>query len=112
MDSKYLDITWPQFEVCNPNTQIAFENMCRQLFNNFFFDGKALFHSDPNNPGVEILPILHKETGKYISFQAKYFSSIDYSQIMGSAQMTMAINSSSRSTYFQRNVLPPIKTAI
>ena len=32
--------------------QVAFENMCRWLFNEFFFEGKVLLHSDPNNPAV------------------------------------------------------------
>lgn len=81
-----LNITWSQFEVCNPDTRTAFENMCRFLFNALFFDGKAIFHSDPNNPGIEITPIFHKESGKRISFQAKYFSTIDYSQIKHSAE--------------------------
>ena len=83
---KALNITWSQFEVCNPDTRSAFENMCRYLFNVFFFDEKGLFHSDPNNPGIEIVPILHEKTGQRISFQAKYFSTIDYSQIKHSAE--------------------------
>ena len=36
-----LNITWSQFKDCNPYTQAAFENMCRFLFNAFFFDGKG-----------------------------------------------------------------------
>ena len=83
---KALNITWSQFEVCNPDTRSAFENMCRYLFNAFFFDRKGLFHSDPNNPGIEIVPILHEKTGQRISFQAKYFITIDYSQIKHSAE--------------------------
>ena len=84
--NKAPNITWSQFETCNPDTRSAFENMCRFLFNTFFFAGKGLFHSDPNNPGIEIVPIFHKESGKTISFQAKYFSSVDYSQIKHSAE--------------------------
>lgn len=87
--SKLLSITWNQFEACNPDTQTAFENMCRFLFNAFFFEGKALFHSNPNNPGIEIAPILHKKSGKRISYQAKYFSTIDYSQIKHSARKSI-----------------------
>ncbi len=34
-------ITWAQFEACHPDTQTAFENMCRMLFNRAFFAGKA-----------------------------------------------------------------------
>lgn len=83
---KTLSITWSQFEVCNPDTQAAFEKMCRFLFNAYFFNGKGLFHSDPNNPGIEIVPIFHEETGKRISFQAKYFGAISYSQIKHSVE--------------------------
>lgn len=86
---KSLNIAWSQFEVCNPDTQTAFENMCRFLFNAFFFDGKGLFHSGPNNPGIEIVPILHEESGQRISFQAKCFSVVDYSQIKHSAERTI-----------------------
>lgn len=80
---KAPNVTWSQFEVCNPDTRTALENMSRLLFNAFFFDGKGLFHSDPNNPGIEIMPIFHKESRKQISFQAKYFASLKnaYSQI-------------------------------
>ena len=75
------DMTWQRFEVCNPNQKIAFENLCRAVFNQDFFGGTAHFHSNPNNPGVEIEPIYHKETEKRISFQSKYFTSTDYDQI-------------------------------
>ena len=74
-------MTWQRFEVCNPDTKTAFENLCRAVFNQDFFGGTAHFHSNPNNPGVEIEPIYHKETGKRISFQSKYFTSTDYEQI-------------------------------
>ena len=80
------EVCWPQFELCNPNSQVAFENMCRWLFNEFFFDGKAILHSDPNNPGIEVVPIYHPDSDKWISFQAKYFSTIDYGQIKHSAE--------------------------
>ena len=81
-----LTISWNQFEACNPNTQDAFENMCRFLFNAFFFGGRAIFQSNPNNPGIEIEPVFHKNSGKRISFQAKYFTTVDYSQIRHSAE--------------------------
>ena len=67
-------VTWPQFELCNSNPQSSFESMCRILFNSFFFDGKEIFHSDHNNPGIEVLPVKYEKSGKRISFQAKYFS--------------------------------------
>lgn len=81
-----LTISWNQFESCNPNTQDAFENMCRFLFNAIFFGGRAIFQSNPNNPGIEIEPVFHKNSGKWISFQAKYFTTVDYSQIRHSAE--------------------------
>ncbi len=67
-EGKAPRISWIQFELCNPNTQMEFENMCRLLFNIFFFKKKEVFHSEPNNPGIEIMPVLHKESGKWISF--------------------------------------------
>lgn len=88
-NKKTYEISWAQFEACNSNTQEAFENMCRWLFNDFFFDGKAILHSNPNNPGIEVVPRLEEKSNKRISFQAKYFSSIDYSQIMHSAEMAV-----------------------
>ena len=83
---KQLEISWTQFEQCNANPQVAFETMCRWLFNESFFEGKALLHSDPNNPGVEVVPVYHAASGKRISFQAKYFSSMNYEQIKHSAR--------------------------
>lgn len=83
------EITWSQFEICNPNTREAFEKLSRVLFNDFFFGGRALLHSDPNNPGVEVVPIFHDESKKMISFQSKYFDSMDYDQIKESAKKTV-----------------------
>lgn len=80
------EISWSQFEICNPNTREAFEKLSRVLFNDFFFGGRALLHSDPNNPGVEVIPIFHDESKKMISFQSKYFDSMDYEQIKESAR--------------------------
>ncbi len=97
---KSLNITWSQFEVCNPDTRTAFENMCRFLFNAFFFDGKGLFHSDPNNPGIETVPIFHKESGQWISFQAKYFNTIDYLQIKHSAEKAIQYYSGELDTIY------------
>lgn len=86
---KYSNITWPQFESCNEDPQTAFEKMCRLLFNRYFFDNKALLHSNPNNPGVEVEPIIETKSHKHISFQSKYFSSVDYAQIKKSAEKTV-----------------------
>lgn len=72
------NINWQQFELCNADKNTAFENLCRLLFNRMFFDNKAIFHSNPNNPGIEIEPVYCQNKGKYISFQAKYFDKLDY----------------------------------
>ena len=87
-DSNNL-ISWSRFEECNSNTTTAFEGMCRALFKKHFLDEHDVIHSNPNNPGVEILPVKQKETGKRISFQAKYFTTMDYDQIKQSAEMTI-----------------------
>lgn len=84
-----MKLNWTQFESCNPDSQYAFERMCRLLFNHQFFDGKAIPHSNPNNPGIEILPILEVSSNKRISFQSKYLSTNDYTQIRHSAIKTI-----------------------
>lgn len=89
MQDRYYDVSWESFGVCNQNPRDAFEKMCRWLFNEFFFEGKALLHSNPNNAGVEVIPVLHVATNKRISFQAKYFSDMDYEQIKHSARKTI-----------------------
>lgn len=90
LQGKKLEISWTQFELCNTHPQTAFEIMCRWLFNEFFFEGKGLLHSDPNNPGVEVMPKYHAASNKRISFQAKYFSSVDYEQIKHSARTAVS----------------------
>jgi hypothetical protein len=61
------------------------------MFNEFFFEGKAILASSPNNPGIEVEPVLHTASNKRISFQAKYFSDrINYDSLDRS--MTVAIN--------------------
>ena len=81
-------INWSQFEVCNPNYQEAFEKMCRLLFKKYFFDYDIILHSNPNNPGVEVEPVLERRSGKRISFQAKYFeNNVNYSAIKKSVDM-------------------------
>ena len=82
-------VTWAQFEICNANKREAFEQLCRCLFNEFFFDGKELLQSNPNNPGIEVNPVFHSASNKKISFQAKYFDSIDYEQIKESAKIAV-----------------------
>jgi len=84
---KFPKLTWAQFGTCNQDPRVAFESMCRSFFNRCFFENKAFFHSNPNNPGIEIEPIFCKTTKERISFQPKYFSKqLDYSQILHSAE--------------------------
>lgn len=80
--NRSVNISWSQFEVCNPDTQNAFEKMCSVLFNQCIFNGKKFLHSNPNNPGVEIEPILDVNSNKCVSFQAKYFSRLSNSQYL------------------------------
>lgn len=88
----FPNITWPQFKVCNDDSQTEFENMCRQLFTYEFLKDSCIPHSNPNNPGVEVEPVLEparsdKKPQRKISFQAKFFEGkADYRQIKESAQ--------------------------
>ena len=90
MPKTKLEISWAKFETCNTDKRTAFENMCRRLFNQRFFDGKKLFHSNPNNPGVEVVPVMETTSNKKISFQAKYFDTIDYAQILHSCKTAVS----------------------
>ena len=74
----YPNLNWAQFEICNDNKTEAFEDMCRDLFICEYLKESKNPHSDHNNPGVEVVPILEppRDDGqpqRYISFQAKYF---------------------------------------
>ena len=76
-------------EAANEDKRTAFEDMCRLLFCDKFLDSKTISHSNPNNPGVEIEPIMDKNSGKMISFQSKYFDCLNpgcYTQIRHSAE--------------------------
>lgn len=87
-------ITWAQFSAINDDTTSSFEDLCRLLFNKQFFDGKHNFVSKPNHPGVEIFPIFEEKSEKWISFQAKFFtSSINYSQIEKSIKKAISHHS-------------------
>lgn len=84
-------ITWTQFEICNSDKRNAFESMCRLLFKHTYLNNINTYHSNANNPGVEVEPVL-TESGKRISFQSKYFKKLDsscYSQIQHSADRTI-----------------------
>ena len=83
-------INWDQFNTVNQDRRKAFEDLCRLLFDHLFFNGKGLFHSNSNNPGVEIEPVFSSVVQKKISFQSKYFErAVDYSQIKESAEKTV-----------------------
>ena len=91
-----LNITWPQFAVCNDNPTRAFEDMCRRLFTAEFLKGKKRPHANHNNAGIEVLPILEPERGdgkpqQLISFQCKYASqpSYAYTEFQKSAKTTV-----------------------
>lgn len=86
-------ITWEQFITVNNDARgvrYKFEDLCRQLFTYEFLSKNKMHkyvHSNPNNPGIESEPILNEETGKYIGYQAKFFTNdVGYSQIKESAE--------------------------
>lgn len=82
-------ITWEQFAICNTDKRASFENMCRILFKKTIVNDAIIEHSNPNNPGVEIEPVLINETNKKVSFQSKYFDSLtsnSYEKIKESAE--------------------------
>ena len=82
-------ITWEGFVACNPDKRTSFENMCRLLFKKTLCNNDVLDHSNPNNPGIEIEPVVGKD-GKRISFQSKFFDyKTDYTQIHHSAETTV-----------------------
>lgn len=80
-----FSINWAHFDDINPDKQEAFEKLCRSLFQRTKIAEGQILHSDPNNPGVEVIPVKSKDRNKMISFQAKYFdSSIGYKKIEAS----------------------------
>lgn len=84
-------ISWEQFSAYNPDPKKSFEDLCRALFSREFLDGAQITHANPNNPGVEIEPVMEKDSGKMISFQAKHFSnSVKYSDILESMEQTVS----------------------
>ena len=83
-------ISWTAFEACNANTQEAFEYMCGSLFRRMFTVDGTVLHYNPQNPGIECEPTIEKDTGKRISFQAKYFGAqIGYSKLEDSTEKTV-----------------------
>ena len=83
-----LDIRWESFEYHTENIQDTFEDMCRRLFTAKYLKNTVTPHTDPNLPGIEVLPVLEPERddGKArqrISFQ----SNIQKIQKMRTANM-------------------------
>ena len=79
-------LTWEHFEQLHADKRIAFENLCRSLFQRKLCAEGVILHSDPNHPGVEVAPVLSRDGKVCISFQAKYFEGgIGYNQIKESA---------------------------
>ncbi|MBQ3795192.1 MAG: hypothetical protein II842_02725 [Butyrivibrio sp.] len=91
----YPNLNWNQFAVFNDNATDAFEDMCRDLFYCEYLHETRNPHSDHNNPGVEVQPILEPvrddgEQQKLISFQAKYFKeTVNDRQIIKSLKQTV-----------------------
>ena len=86
---QFKDITWAAFEQNNQDKTGAFEQLCSILFKHTILQKPHIFfHSNSNNPGIEIEPVDNGK-GKKVSFQAKYFSEINYPQIMHSAEMAV-----------------------
>lgn len=95
VEKNFPNLTWPQFAVCNDDTTGAFEDMARRLFSLEFLGNGIIPHSDHNNPGIEVLPILelpHSDGSKQrkISFQAKYFKGkVSYTKIKESMKQAI-----------------------
>lgn len=91
----YPNLSWDLFAIFNDNATGSFEDMCRDLFYCEYLHENRNPHSDHNNPGVEVLPILEPkrddgEPQKLISFQAKYFKrSINNNQIKESLKQAV-----------------------
>lgn len=78
-------ITWDMFNAFNSDTKVAFEGLCRNLFKSQFVADEVILSSVPNNPGIEVEPVSHKDTGIMISFKAKhFFGKVDYGDILDS----------------------------
>ena len=89
--SEQYFLSWTQFEKKHPDKRDAFERLSRSIFQRRFCTQETILHSDPNHPGVEVVPALSKDGKQYISFQAKYFDNkVNYAQIKES--MKKAIN--------------------
>lgn len=80
------DITWDRFADIHKNPAKAFENLCWSIFQYHYAHKDANFHANPNNPGIEIDPVLSADGLERISFQSKWLKKMDYSQIKSSVK--------------------------
>ena len=89
VDNSQYSLTWAHFEDLHPDTQNAFEKLCRFLFLKDFCDEGTILHSDPNHPGIEVEPVYSSKKGGMVSFQSKYFKNrVRYEKIKESAVIT------------------------
>ena len=91
-----MQLSWQTFEINEPDIEgirLKFEHLCRQLFVNENICGNKRFrypHADPQNPGLETEPIYDEKNHRKIGFQAKYYTNtVDYNDIINSAQMVI-----------------------
>lgn len=82
-------ITWERFASIHENPTKEFERLCWHLFKRYYANNESIPHSNPNNPGIEIDPVLARDSKTRISFQSKWFEKMDYSQVRHSAEMTV-----------------------
>ena len=92
-----LDINWDAFKYYHDGKTDSFEDMCRSLFKATFLDKGAIMQAPPNLAGIEVLPILERDSGdvtprKRISFQSKFTKDAGcaYSQFKESAETTVS----------------------
>lgn len=83
------EISWERFATIHDNPRDEFEFLSWQLFKIYYAHNNAILHANPNNRGIETDPVLSKDGKTRIGFQAKWLGKMDYTQIMGSAKMTI-----------------------
>lgn len=82
-------INWNRFADVHQSPQNSFQRLSGQLFRRIYAISDSVLHADPNNPGIEVVPVLSKDGNSKISFQSKWFKTIDYQQILHSAEITV-----------------------
>ncbi len=65
------EITWKRFASIHENPTKEFERLCWHLFKHYYVHNESIPHSNPNNPGIEIDPVLARDSKTRISFQSK-----------------------------------------